>query len=93
MAANHGSSPAAWTTVMVVIVGFLVGGLALVLGSSVGVAAGAAIVLAGAVVGKIMQLMGLGKRPLEAPSHRADGMQVTGGEEGRAGLAESGRAR
>ncbi|MQA83482.1 MAG: hypothetical protein GEV03_02330 [Streptosporangiales bacterium] len=87
MAAHHGSTPAAWTIVTITIAGFFVGGLALVLGSSVGVVVAAGIVVAGAIIGKVMQLMGLGKQVTHA--ERAS---TTGGSEGLTGLAEPERA-
>lgn len=62
MAAKHGNTPAAWTTVIIVFIGFAVGGAGVMFGHAVpGLAAGAAIAIAGAVVGKVMQLMGLGR--------------------------------
>jgi hypothetical protein len=61
MAANHGNTPAAWTAVIIVFIGFVVGGAGVLFGRAVpGLALGAAIVVAGAAVGKVMQLMGLG---------------------------------
>lgn len=87
MASDHGSSPAAWTTVTITIVGFIVGGLALVLGRPTAVVASGGIVLAGLVVGKIMQLLGLGQRT-SATSFRP----AARSEEGT-GLAEPEGAR
>jgi hypothetical protein len=61
MAANHGNTPAAWTAVIIVFIGFAVGGAGVILGWAIrGLALGAAIVVVGAAVGKVMQLMGLG---------------------------------
>lgn len=68
MAANHGSSPAAWTTVTIIVVGFTVGGLALVLGSTAGVVVGGGVVVAAFVAGKVMQLVGLGQHTYPAVS-------------------------
>lgn len=62
MAADHGNTPAAWTTVILIMLGFLIGGVAIVLAMPVWAVGGAAIVVLGCVVGKIMQMMGLGKR-------------------------------
>lgn len=62
MAADHGSSPAAWTTVTITVVGFTVGAFALVFGRPAVVVASGGIIIAGLIVGKIMQLMGLGAR-------------------------------
>lgn len=62
MASDHGSTPAAWTTVALVVVGFVVGAFALVVGATAWVVVGGGIVVAGGIVGKVMQLMGLGRR-------------------------------
>lgn len=62
MAANHGSTPAAWTTVILVMLGFLVGGVAIVAARPVWVVGGAVIVVLGGIIGKVMQMMGLGQR-------------------------------
>jgi hypothetical protein len=61
MPADHGNTPAAWTAVTIVFIGFAVGGAGVVFGRAVpGLALGTAIVAAGGAVGKVMQLMGLG---------------------------------
>ena len=66
--AHHGNTPAAWTGVLIILVGFVVGGLGLVLGSWlvfwIGVVIGGLI---GPAVGKIMQMMGLGA---DSPTER-----------------------
>ncbi len=69
MAGAHGSTPAAWTTVIIVVVAFLVGGLGLVIGPNwVVFWIGVALLPVGALVGKVMQAMGLGAAD---PPHRA----------------------
>lgn len=60
--AHHGSTPAAWTTVTVAVVAFLVGAAGLVVGDWVVFWIGAGLLVVAAVVGKIMQAMGLGAR-------------------------------
>ena len=58
---SHGSTPAAWTAVVIVTLAFTLGTLAIILGNwplfwiSVG------LVVLGAIVGKVMQAIGLGK--------------------------------
>jgi len=61
--AHHGNTPAAWTGVMIILVGFVVGGLGLVIGSETLFWVGVALLPAGVIVGKIMQKMGLGAEP------------------------------
>jgi hypothetical protein len=61
--AHHGNTPAAWTGVMIILVGFVVGGIGMVIDQWVLFWVGVALVPVGAVVGKIMQKMGLGAEP------------------------------
>ena len=63
---DHGSTPAAWTTVAIITLAVVIGTLAVVLGNWPMFWAGAALVVVGAVVGKIMQRMGLGKKSAAA---------------------------
>lgn len=60
MAANHGSTPAAWTAVTVCLVGFLVGGIGLVVESWSTFWVGVALLVASGIVGKVMQALGMG---------------------------------
>lgn len=64
---NHGHTPAAWTGVIIAIIGFGVGGAFTVLAEPWGVVGGLAIVLIGGVVGMVMRSMGLGQKPAAAP--------------------------
>jgi hypothetical protein len=63
---NHGHTPAAWTGVTIVILGFCLGGFYTVMAEPLGVAAGAGVAALGGVVGLVMRSMGLGaeKAPL-----------------------------
>jgi len=65
---DHGSTPAAWTTVVIITIAFIIGTLAIVLGNWPMSWVGVGLVVVGAVVGKIMQSMGLGKKPKPAPT-------------------------
>jgi hypothetical protein len=60
MSAHHGNTPAAWTAVIIILIGFVVGGIGLMIGSWPTFWAGLALWPFGAIVGKIMQKMGLG---------------------------------
>lgn len=60
MSSSHGSTPAAWTAVTTMILGFVVAGIALPLRSTWLFFVGLVVVVLGAVVGKVMQMMGLG---------------------------------
>ncbi len=57
---HHGHTPAAWTAVGVMFVGFLISGFALPLALPWLFFLGLAVVAVGVVVGKVMQMMGLG---------------------------------
>jgi hypothetical protein len=58
--AHHGNTPAAWTGVTLILVGFLVGGVGLVIDSWLVFWIGVALCPIGVIVGKVMQKMGLG---------------------------------
>lgn len=58
---NEGHTKAAWTTVIIVMLGFLVGCIAFLIPSVPLFWVGVCIVVLGAVVGKVMQMMGLGQ--------------------------------
>lgn len=58
---HHGNTPAAWTTVTIVFLAFVVGGVAVVIGSPILFWSGVALAVVGAIVGKIMQMAGLGQ--------------------------------
>ncbi len=60
MADSHGSTPAAWTAVVLVLIAFLVGAVGLVIADWVVFWVGAGLLVVSGLVGKIMQAMGLG---------------------------------
>ena len=57
---DHGSTPAAWTAVTIIMIAFLVGGIGVVAALPWLFWVGAALVVVGIIVGKVMQMMGLG---------------------------------
>ncbi len=57
---NHGSTPAAWTLVVLVMLGFLIASIAFVAASETWVFVGVGVVILGLVVGKVMQMMASG---------------------------------
>lgn len=61
MANSHGHTPAAWTGVIIALIGFCVGSVFMVLAQPVGVVASLVIILAGGVVGWLMRAAGLGQ--------------------------------
>ncbi|WP_262851936.1 HGxxPAAW family protein [Mumia quercus] len=59
----HGSSPAAWTAVVICLIGFTIGGVALLMGPNwVLFWIGVGLTLGSAVVAKIMSAAGLGAK-------------------------------
>ncbi|MFY9913319.1 MAG: HGxxPAAW family protein [Nocardioidaceae bacterium] len=60
MADSHGSTPAAWTAVVLVLIAFLVGAIGLVIANWVVFWIGVGLLVVSGLVGKIMQAMGLG---------------------------------
>ncbi|MBA2464352.1 MAG: HGxxPAAW family protein [Nocardioides sp.] len=62
--AHHGNTPAAWTAVTIILLGFVVGGLGMVIDKPTLFWVGVALVPVGAVAGKVMQKMGLGAEPV-----------------------------
>lgn len=58
---SHGHTPAAWTGVIITIIGFCVAGAFMVMADPLGFWAGMVITVLGGVVGGIMRAMGLGQ--------------------------------
>jgi len=63
--AHHGNTPAAWAGVLVILVGFVVGGIGLIIDSWPVFWVGVALGIIGPIVGKIMQKLGMGSAPIE----------------------------
>ncbi len=57
---HHGSTPAAWTAVTLILIGFLVGAVGLVAGNWLVFWLAVVIGVLACVVGKVMQAMGMG---------------------------------
>jgi uncharacterized protein DUF6704 len=60
MTASHGNTPAAWTAVTVMFVGCMISGFALPLDLPWLFFVGLGVIVLGAVVGKVMSMMGMG---------------------------------
>jgi phosphatidylglycerophosphate synthase len=63
MSQSHGNTPAAWTAVSIMMVGFVVGAFAVVAAAVWLFWVGVAIIIVGAVSGKVLAMMGLGAPP------------------------------
>ncbi|MGA7690098.1 MAG: HGxxPAAW family protein [Jiangellales bacterium] len=59
---NHGQTPAAWTASIIITLGFLIGCIAVIYLNWVLLAVGFVVIALGAVAGKVMQMMGMGKQ-------------------------------
>jgi hypothetical protein len=66
--AHHGNTPAAWTGVTIILIGFVIGGIGMIIDQWTLFWVGVALVPIGAIVGKIMQKMGLGAEPASSAS-------------------------
>ncbi|MDB1088622.1 hypothetical protein PJ985_13700 [Streptomyces sp. ACA25] len=58
---GHGNNPAAWTCVIIILLGFTVGAVFMVMAEPLGVVAGLVVIVLGVVVGLVMNAMGLGE--------------------------------
>jgi hypothetical protein len=59
---NHGSTPAAWTAVTIIMVAFLIGGIGVWIAVEWLFWFAVALCVVGVIVGKVMQMMGLGAK-------------------------------
>ena len=66
----EGKTPAAWTTVTVMFIGSIVAGIGFIVTAHWLFWVGVAIIIVGGIVGKVMQMMGLGV-PQPAPGRAA----------------------
>ena len=66
--AHHGNTPAAWTGVTIILIGFVIGGIGMIIDQWTLFWVGVVLVPVGAIVGKIMQKMGLGAEPVSSSS-------------------------
>lgn len=57
---DHGSTPAAWTAVTVIMIAFFVGGIGVLISQPWVFWAGVVLAVVGVAVGKVMQMMGMG---------------------------------
>ena len=61
IAHGHGNTPAAWTAVIIMMIASVVGTLGVMMSNWIVFWVGVALVAVGAIVGKVMQMMGLGQ--------------------------------
>lgn len=59
---NHGNTPAAWATTIIVIIGSIIAGVAIAVANIPWAIAGFGIVLFGGVVGLVMKSAGFGRK-------------------------------
>jgi hypothetical protein len=58
---DHGSTPAAWTAVVIITLAFVLGTISVILGNWVLFGVSAGLVVVGAIAGKVLAAMGYGK--------------------------------
>jgi type IV secretory pathway TrbD component len=68
--AHHGNTPAAWTGVTIILVGFVVGGIGLIIDSWLVFWVGVALWPIGLIAGSVMSRMGMGSDPVHSSDHR-----------------------
>ena len=66
--AHHGNTPAAWTGVVIILLGFVVGGLGLVVDNMTVFWVGVVLVPVGVIAGGVMAKAGLGADPVRRPA-------------------------
>lgn len=82
---SHGHTPAAWTTVTIVFAAFVVGAIAVVIGNwPLFWIGGVGLLVVGGIVGKVMQMMGLGQIDPQAGRSR-ESVHAGAADEGRSG--------
>jgi hypothetical protein len=60
---NHGNTPAAWTAVIIMTAAFLIGAIAVIMQNwTLFWIGGVGLFVVGGIVGKVMQMMGMGQR-------------------------------
>ncbi|MET9257921.1 HGxxPAAW family protein [Streptomyces sp. NPDC048182] len=72
---SHGHTPAAWTGVIIVFIGFCIAGMFMVLAQPAGFWAGIGVILLGGAVGAAMRMMGMGQPKEEHQPHQLTGEQ------------------
>lgn len=83
---SHGHTPAGWTTVVIIMVGFVVAGIGVIAMSwQVFWFGGVGLIVLGGIVGKVMQMMGMGQVDRSSESGAAQEHPVAAGTEGRDG--------
>jgi len=63
---NHGQTPAAWTAVIIIMIGSLVGAVSFLVTQPWLFFVGLGICVLGAIVGKVMSMAGMGKQGANA---------------------------
>lgn len=64
---DHGHSVAAWTAVAIILIGCVIGSLAVIVASPVLFWVGIGVALVGAVAGKVLGMAGYGAKDVPAP--------------------------
>ena len=60
---HHGNTPAAWATVTLAFIAFVVGGAGILVGSAITFWSGVGLFVISGIVGKVMQMAGYGQYP------------------------------
>lgn len=67
---NHGQTPAAWTLVVIALIGCVVCAVSVVAASEVGFFVGVGIIVVGVIVGKVMSMMASDQSGAPSTAHK-----------------------
>ncbi|WP_211658552.1 HGxxPAAW family protein [Phytoactinopolyspora halophila] len=82
---SHGHTPAAWTAVIMIVAGFVVGGIGvMMLNWQVFWFGGVGLIVLGGIAGKVLQMMGFGQHERMSSKEQSP-ESVPAGSEGRDG--------
>lgn len=83
---NHGHTPAAWAAVLIIVAGFVVAGIGvMVLSWQTFWFGGVGLIVLGGIVGKVMQMMGLGQVRRTTAADSGEEQPDLAGAEGSSG--------
>ena len=66
---DHGSTPAAWSAVVIITLAFALGTLAIIWGNWTLFWVSVGLVVVGGIVGKVMSMMGFGGKSADSSAH------------------------
>ncbi|MDT0320820.1 HGxxPAAW family protein [Streptomyces millisiae] len=83
---HHGNSPAAWTAVLIIFIGTVVGSAYTIMAQPLGVVAGGVIIALGGIAGLVLKGMGFGQQQVPASAAHVAKAKVRAGSAQPAGV-------